>query len=1207
MGFSDRNSMAGRLSSISFPDALKRGASDSATQFTIQITDSNGSPNDPDSAQLYVRVTNAAGVAQDGLLYTDSGLSSAVGASSNATYNNGSSAFWKAASSSSGAVTLFHKTGTASNLEGIYHLEYAWFENDEAVSGSHMFRIVDLADLDDVNVNVGSDSDSSSASGSVHAKIKDVKAAVAGLNDPTAAANADAVWDEAISGHSGSGSTGAALADVLADTNALQGDWANGGRLDVILDAAATATALATVDGNVDDIEAAVGALGDAASADYGTSRTAMAMLRKLGADVATVDGVADAVLVDTGTTLPATLGSPAGSSLAADIAALKAVSDGIQTDLSNGTDGLGALKTLIDAVDVVADAVLVDTGTTLPATLGSPAGASMSADIAAIKSDTAAAVADLANGTDGLGALKALVDTVDTVVDGIQTDLSNGTDGLGALKTLIDAVDVVADAVLVDTGTTLPATLGSPAGADMSTDIAAIKSDTAATVADLANGTDGLGALKSLIDNVQTAVNAVQNNTRFVAAIPGKINRPASGAEAVAIACYLYDEAGNMEDPDSNGLFVKISQMDGSAVTGRYFSDSGLSSAISASGSGTFSGYFPLGRVSSGKYAFFYKNDTGHDEENLAIEFGWEEGSTARYQGRAMQVSDAADLDTIKSTVDGIQTDLSNGTDGLGALKTLIDTVDTVADAVLVDTGTTLPATLGSPAGASMSADIAAIKSDTAAAVADLANGTDGLGALKSLIDTVDGNVDDIEAAVGALGDAASADYGTTRTAMAMLRKIGADIATADAVADGIQADLSNGTDGLGALKTLIDTVDTVADAILVDTGTTLPATLGSPAGANMSADIAAIKSDTAAAVADLANGTDGLGALKSLIDTADAAIDAVQVDVGDFSGNTNLQSLKAVVGSRLEARNVALDTLLMLGNMSIYKVASNSHSGGSGTFTLTTIGSGYHSVPTVNDSFVGGSFSVLAGSNVGRVVMASDFVGGSGQVSYGGLSLADDDVIAFFPPSGYVGKSDDAAAASASDAGKSLFARLRYIGELVSSQKAVQRSTFKKHLKRSTAGTLGNDPTDNAESASSTTTSASFEILDVVTISFDEGSDASIEDIFAVFKWKHQGTNGGSGGAISTQFYLSGGASAPSAGAALSGVGDAVAVSDAISGTTSASTQSVSGLINQNALDAFSNGKIHVLLCGKAASAGDTCTGWIYHSSSLEITYEV
>ncbi len=79
---------------------------------------------------------------------------------------------------------------------------------------------------------------------------------------------------------------------------------------------------------------------------------------------------------------------------LATEIATIDSEVGGIQTDLDNGTDGLGALKTLIDTVNT-----------------------------------------DLANGTDGLGALKTLIDTVNT-------DLANGTDGLGALKTLIDAAN---------------------------------------------------------------------------------------------------------------------------------------------------------------------------------------------------------------------------------------------------------------------------------------------------------------------------------------------------------------------------------------------------------------------------------------------------------------------------------------------------------------------------------------------------------------------------------------------------------------------------------------------------------------------------------------------------------------------------------------------------------------------------------------------
>lgn len=97
-------------------------------------------------------------------------------------------------------------------------------------------------------------------------------------------------------------------------------------------------------------------------------------------------------------------------------LGALKALIDTVNTDLDNGTDGLGALKALIDTVNT-----------------------------------------DLANGTDGLGALKTLIDTVNT-------DLSNGTDGLGALKTLVDTVNT-----------------------------------------DLSNGTDGLGALKTLLDAIPT------------------------------------------------------------------------------------------------------------------------------------------------------------------------------------------------------------------------------------------------------------------------------------------------------------------------------------------------------------------------------------------------------------------------------------------------------------------------------------------------------------------------------------------------------------------------------------------------------------------------------------------------------------------------------------------------------------------------------
>ena len=63
-------------------------------------------------------------------------------------------------------------------------------------------------------------------------------------SNPSAASIADAVLDEALSGHVTAGTLGKAVSDIesdataiLADTNELQGDWTDGGRLDLIIDA----------------------------------------------------------------------------------------------------------------------------------------------------------------------------------------------------------------------------------------------------------------------------------------------------------------------------------------------------------------------------------------------------------------------------------------------------------------------------------------------------------------------------------------------------------------------------------------------------------------------------------------------------------------------------------------------------------------------------------------------------------------------------------------------------------------------------------------------------------------------------------------------------------------------------------------------------------------------------------------------------------
>jgi hypothetical protein len=148
---------------------------------------------------------------------------------------------------------------------------------------------------------------------------------------PTANAIADQVWDEAISGHTGAGTTGNALSTassggvdpaVLADAiwdEAVSGHTTAGTAGKVLQDAA-TATALATVDGIVDNILEDTGTTLDTlirdvptvaefeartiVSANYATA----AALTTVDNEIAVIDGIVDSILEDTATTIPASI-----------------------------------------------------------------------------------------------------------------------------------------------------------------------------------------------------------------------------------------------------------------------------------------------------------------------------------------------------------------------------------------------------------------------------------------------------------------------------------------------------------------------------------------------------------------------------------------------------------------------------------------------------------------------------------------------------------------------------------------------------------------------------------------------------------------------------------------------------------------------------------------------------------------------------------
>jgi len=133
------------------------------------------------------------------------------------------------------------------------------------------------------------------------------------------------------------------VAAILADTNELQTDWVDGGRLDLILDARASQTSVNTVDDFLDTEVAAI---------------------------LAAVDTEVATIVTAVGTTIPALLGTPAGASISADIAAIEAQTD----DIGAAGAGLTALatqasvNTIDDFLDTEIAAIVTAVVTDIPA-----------------------------------------------------------------------------------------------------------------------------------------------------------------------------------------------------------------------------------------------------------------------------------------------------------------------------------------------------------------------------------------------------------------------------------------------------------------------------------------------------------------------------------------------------------------------------------------------------------------------------------------------------------------------------------------------------------------------------------------------------------------------------------------------------------------------------------------------------------------------
>jgi hypothetical protein len=311
---------------------------------------------------------------------------------------------------------------------------------------------------------------------------------------------------------------------------------------------------------------------------------------------------------------------------------------------------------------------------------------------------------------------------------------------------------------------------------------------------------------------------------------LPTVLNRPDAGNERFRAVASIRNGRGEMEPPDSDTVYMRLLETDGTVLSSRLYDAATGGSVLTASADGDFpsgSGWYQQDvSISDGRFEAFLQIASGDTEAGYTVELGWKERGKINYTARKTRIGDQADLDDVQSDVTGIDTKIGSPVTSVSADLAV---VDGVVDAILVDTGTTLPATLGTPAGASIAADIAAVDADLA---------------------TVDTNV-----------DAILVDTGTTLPAT------------------------------LSGIEGKVDTVDTNVDAILADTADMQPK-LGTPAAASISADIAVIDANVDAVLVDTAAIDSAVGNVNYGLAAAETQRDAIETAIAAIQNNTGFSS---------------------------------------------------------------------------------------------------------------------------------------------------------------------------------------------------------------------------------------------------------------------------------------------------------------------------
>lgn len=663
------------------------------------------------------------------------------------------------------------------------------------------------------------------------------------------------------------------IAAILADTNELQTDWANGGRLDLILDARASQASVDTIDGVVDAILVDTAEIGAA-----GAGLTALAS----AANLATLTGYVDtevAAIKATTDKLDATLELSSDGQIFTAAALQNAPSSGGGLDAAGVRAAVGLasanLDTQLAAIDTKttnlpsdpADQSLIIAATTSIANLiGTPAGVSLAADVAAVQSDT--------NDLQSRLPAALISGRIDATVGAMQADVLTSTALAASAVTEIQTGLSTLDAAGVRSAVGL-------AAANLDTQLAAI---------DDAIDTE-VGAIKATTDKLDPTLENSSDGWIFTAAALQQV--PAVTVPTAAdVADAVWDE------PIASHAAVSGSTAEALNAAGASGDPwvTALPGAYTAGQAGYLLGTNLDATVSSRASAADLATVAGYvDTEVAAIKAVTDKLDGTLELSSDGQIFTAAALQNAPSS-SGLDAAGVRAAIGLASanLDTQLADLPTNAElsTALASSDDAVLAVLGTPAGASLAADVAAVQADT----------NDLQTRLPAAL--VSGRID---ASVGAMA---------------------ANVMTAAAAAADLTTELQAGLATAAALSTLdgkVDVVDGVVDAILVDTaeigvagaGLTALATaanLATVAG-YLDTEIAAILADTNELQTDWTNG----GRLDLLVDAIKAKTDALPASPAAVSDIPTAGAIADAVHDEVVEGTVTLRQSIRLHNSAL------------------------------------------------------------------------------------------------------------------------------------------------------------------------------------------------------------------------------------------------------------------------------------------------